>query len=60
MSNRERVVDPMESLPTDTPLTDVTERLLFMAKLERGIGEADAGLTISHEELLERMAKYLF
>ncbi len=35
------------------------ERLLFMAKVERGIQQADAGKTISHGQVREKMAKWL-
>jgi predicted transcriptional regulator len=35
------------------------ERLLFMAKVERGIQQADAGKIISHGQVREKMAKWL-
>ena len=35
------------------------ERLLFLAKIERGLQQADAGQTISHSKVKERMAKWL-
>lgn len=35
------------------------ERLLLLAKIERGIRQADAGETMSHAEVKERMAKWL-
>jgi len=31
------------------------ERLLFLAKIEQGIAEADAGKTLSHEEVRKRL-----
>ncbi len=35
------------------------ERLLFMVKIERGLQQADAGQTISHAQVKERMSKWL-
>jgi hypothetical protein len=34
-------------------------RLLFLAKVERGIQQADEGETIPHSQVRERMAKWL-
>ena len=31
------------------------ERLLFLAKIERGLADADAGRTISHEDVKKRL-----
>lgn len=35
------------------------ERLLFLAKVERGIKQGDAGKTVSHPQVREQMAKWL-
>lgn len=35
------------------------ERLLFLSKIEKGIRQADAGETLSHDEVKERMRKWL-
>ncbi len=35
------------------------ERLLFLAKIEKGLRQADSGQTVSHAEVKERMAKWL-
>ena len=49
----------VEDLPADATIEDAMERLLFLAKVERGLKQADAGETISHMEVKERMAKWL-
>ena len=49
----------MQDLPDDSSIEDVMERLLFMAKVERGIKQADAGKTISHGQVREKMTKWL-
>ncbi len=35
------------------------ERLFLLAKIERGLRQADAGELIPHEKVKERMAKWL-
>jgi len=49
----------VEDLPDDASIEDAMERLLFLAKVERGIRQADAGQTFSHAQVRERMAKWL-
>jgi predicted transcriptional regulator len=44
-----------ENLPADATLEDAMERLLFLAKIEQGISQADAGKTVSHEEARRRL-----
>ena len=59
MTITEKVLQAVENLPDDAPIEEAMERLLFMAKIERGLQEADAGQTISHDEVKERAAKWL-
>lgn len=49
----------VQSLPDDAPIEDAMERLLFLAKIEKGLEQADAGKTISHDQVREKMAKWL-
>jgi len=59
MTIQEKVRIAVQDLPVDAEIGDAMERLLFTAKIERGITQADAGKTISHEEMKERIAKWL-
>jgi len=59
MTTKERVLQAVSNLPEDASIEDVMEHLLFLAKIERGIKQADAGQTIPHSEVKERMAKWL-
>ena len=59
MTTKEKVVHAVEDLPDDATIEDAMERLLFLAKIERGICQADAGQTIPHAAVRERMAKWL-
>jgi len=59
MTTKERAVRAVQELPDDASIEDAMERLLFLAKVERGIQQADAGQTIPHERVKDRMAKWL-
>lgn len=52
---KERVLEAVESLPPDATIEDAMERLYFLAKVERGLAEADAGQGIPHEEVRKRL-----
>lgn len=59
MTIKEKVLQAVQNLPDDAAIEDAMERLLFMAKIERGLQQADEGQTISHDEVKERAAKWL-
>ena len=59
MTTKERVLQAVGNLPEDASIEDVMSHLLFLAKIERGIKQADAGQTIPHSEVKERMGKWL-
>jgi predicted transcriptional regulator len=47
--------EALDSLPEDATIEEAMERLLFLAKIEQGMAEADAGKTLSHEEVRKRL-----
>jgi predicted transcriptional regulator len=59
MTTKEKAVQAMQALPEDASLEDAMERLFLLAKIERGLQQADAGELIPHEKVKERMAKWL-
>ena len=59
VSVKEQALKAMEGLPEDAGIEDAIERLYLLYKIERGMAQADAGETISHEEARERMARWL-
>ena len=59
MTAKEKILQAVAALPADTTIEAAIERLLFLAKVERGIQQADAGYIISHAEVKERMSKWL-
>ena len=54
---KQRVLEAVESLPADATIEDAMERLHFLAKIQRGLEQADAGDTLTHEEAKERLLK---
>lgn len=50
------IVRAIQDLPEDATVEDAMERLYFLAKIERGLEQAD-GETISHEEIKARFLK---
>ena len=59
MTTKEKVVDLVRDLPDDASIENAMEQLLFLAKIERGVRQADAGRTIPHDQVRERMTKWL-
>ena len=59
MTVKEKMLQAVQALPDDASIEDAMERLLFLAKVQRGLEQADAGQTISHEQVKERMAEWL-
>lgn len=59
MTEKEKVLQAVRDMPDDASIEDAMERLLFLAKIEKGIRQADAGDTIPHEHVKERMRKWL-
>ena len=59
MTVREKAIRAIRSLPTNASIEDAMERLMFLAKIEKGIEQVDAGQTISHDKLKQKMRKWL-
>ncbi len=47
--------ETVEKLPADASVEDAMERLYFLSKIERGLQQADAGQTFSHQEARLRL-----
>ena len=52
---KERLLEAVRGLPEDATVEDAMERLYFLAKVEEGERQADAGQTMSHEEARKRV-----
>jgi len=56
-SIKQRVLEAVKALPPDATIEDAMERLYFLAKIQRGLEQADAGDTMTHEEAKKRLLK---
>jgi predicted transcriptional regulator len=54
-TTKDKVLEAVEKLPSDATIEDAMERLFFLAKVERGMEDSEAGKTISHEEAKRRL-----
>jgi predicted transcriptional regulator len=53
-TSKERILEALRSLPADATVDDAIERLVFMAKVEEGLAQLDAGQGFPHEEVKRR------
>jgi len=51
---RERILEAVQGLPDEATFDDAIERLVFLAKIDAGLAELDAGKGIPHEEVKRR------
>ena len=54
---KQKVLEAIEKLPADATLEDAIERLVFLAKIERGLAELDAGKGVDHAEAKRRLLR---
>lgn len=54
---RERILEALQDLPDDATFDDAIERLVFLAKIDAGLAELDAGQGIPHEEVKRRLGQ---
>ncbi|MGQ0570127.1 MAG: hypothetical protein ACT4P5_11490 [Armatimonadota bacterium] len=54
---KQKVLEAIEKLPADATLEDAIERLVFLAKIERGLVELDAGKGVDHAEAKRRLLR---
>ena len=51
---KERALEAIRALPDRATIEDAIERLCFIAKVEEGLRQSDAGQLVSHEEVKKR------
>ena len=53
------VIRMIESLPEEASVSDIMEELYFRQQVEEGLRELDAGKGIPHEEVEQRIQRWL-
>jgi len=52
---REQILNALETLPPEATFEEAIERLVFLAKIEAGLAELDAGNDVPHDEARRRL-----
>jgi predicted transcriptional regulator len=52
---RDQIKLVLEELPPDATFEDAIERLVFLAKVDAGLAELDAGQGVPHDEVKRRL-----
>ncbi len=55
-SEKQLALEALRNLPDDATLEDAIERLCFLAKVEEGLRQSEAGELIPHEEIKKQFA----
>ncbi len=53
-TEKERALEAIRTLPDGATIDEAIERLCFIAKIEEGLRQSDAGQVVSHEEIKKR------
>ena len=59
MTTKQKVIQAVRTLPQNASFEDAMERLFFLAKVEKGLQQADSGQTIAHEKVEQKMKQWL-
>lgn len=59
VSTKEEVIRLIKDLPENATLEDIMRELYVRSKIEKGIQELDAGKAVSHDEVKEKLGKWL-
>ena len=52
---RERMLEVIRELPEDASVDEAIEKLVFLAKIEKGLAQLDRGEGIPHDEVKRRL-----
>jgi predicted transcriptional regulator len=52
---KQKILQAVEGLPDDATLDDAIERLCFLAKVEEGLRQSDAGETVPHPDAVRQL-----
>ena len=53
-TEKQRALEAIRTLPDGATLEDAIERLCFIANIEEGLRQSEAGQVVSHEEVKKR------
>lgn len=53
-TEKQRALEAIRTLPEGATIEDAIERLCFIAKIEDGLRQSEAGQVVNHEEVKKR------
>jgi predicted transcriptional regulator len=56
---KEQVQQILHMLPEDASLEDIQYHIYVRQKIQQGVDDAEAGRTVSHADVQQRLAKWL-
>lgn len=59
MTIKEKMLEAVSTLPDDARIEDGMEKLLFLAKIEKGLEQADKRQTIPHDEVKTAFKRWI-
>lgn len=59
MSQKKLVLDAIQELPDDASIDQISDRVEFLAAIQKGINDIDRGDTVPHEEIKKQLAAWL-
>ena len=51
ITEKQRAIEALQTLPDEATMEDAIERLCFIAKIEEGLRQSEAGQLLSHDEV---------
>jgi len=54
-TTKQKILQAVEHLPDNATLEDAIERLCFLAKVEEGVRQSDAGQTVPHQDAVRQL-----
>ena len=55
-TEKQRAIDAIRSLSEEATIEDAIERLCFIAKIEEGLRQSDAGKLVPHDAVKKRFS----
>ncbi|WP_106497272.1 hypothetical protein [Lentibacillus sp. Marseille-P4043] len=59
MSVKDHVIKAIKELPNDVTYEDIMEEIYVQSKIDAGLRQLDEGKYLTHDQVKERMSKWL-
>ena len=59
MTTKQLLLQAVKKLPDDASVEDAMERFLFLAKVEKGLRQAETGRMLTHDQVKAKMRRWL-